>query len=124
MAFPRSAIAPLLFHCETSNVPSGGEVRQSVQVVSGIAREEAVGRPPIEEGTMSTAMHDPPTRLLSLPFPPVGPPSEPVRPAGPFSFDTGDTGRLLERLERLRSTAAGNSPHAPEAPMIAPPVSW
>jgi hypothetical protein len=92
------------------------EVRESVQVVSGIAREEAVGRPPTKEGTMSTALQDPPTRLLNLPSPPVGAPSEPVKPPGPFSFDTGDTGRLLERLERLRSTAAGNSPHAPEAP--------
>jgi hypothetical protein len=75
---------------------------------------------------MSTALQDPPTRLLNLPSPPVGPPSEPVKPAGRFSSDTGDTGRLLERLERLRSTAAGNSPHGARSaePMIAPPVSW
>ena len=96
-------------------MPAGGEVRQSVQVVSGIAREEAVGRPPIREGTMSIALQDPPTRLLNLPFRPAGPLSKPVKPPGLFSFDTGDTGRLLERLERLRSIAAGNSPHSPEA---------
>jgi len=74
---------------------------------------------------MSTALHDPPTRLLNVAPPPVGPPSEPIKPPGPFSFDTGDTGKLLERLECLRSTAAGNSPHARSAERkIAPPVSW
>jgi len=56
---------------------------------------------------MSTALHDPPTRLLNVAPPPVGPPSEPIKPPGPFSFDTGDTGKLLEPLECLRSTAAG-----------------
>ncbi len=83
------------------------KVRQSAQVVSGTAREEAVGRPPeSREGTMSTALQDPPARLLNLP----SPPPEPVKPPSPLSLDTSE---LLERLDRLRS-AAGNSRCAAE----------
>jgi hypothetical protein len=48
---------------------------------------------------MSTALQDPPARLLNLP------PPEPVKPPSPLSLDTSE---LLERLDRLRS-AAGNS---------------
>jgi hypothetical protein len=83
------------------------KVRQSAQVVSGTAREEAVGRPPNQGmGTMSTALQDPPARLLNLP----SPPPEPVKPPSPLSLDISE---LLERLDCLRS-AAGNSRYAAE----------
>jgi len=61
---------------------------------------------------MSTALQDPPARLLNLPSPKVGPPPEPVKPPPPLSLDTS---KLLERLDRLRS-AAGNSRDAAEPP--------
>jgi hypothetical protein len=48
-------------------------------IVTGTAREEAVGRPSIEEGSMSVALPDPAARLLNLPPTPIGPP-QPVEP--------------------------------------------
>jgi len=79
-------------------------MRQSIQVVSGTAREEAWA-PGSREGTTTTTLKDPSDLLLNLASPKVGVPPEPVTPAVPLSQPASE---LLERLDRLRS-AAGNS---------------
>ena len=82
----------------------GLEMRQSIQVVSGTAREEAWA-PGSREGTTTTTLNDSSERLLDRASPKVGVPPEPVTPALPLSQPASE---LLERLGRLRS-AAGNS---------------
>jgi len=79
-------------------------MRQSIQLVSGTAREEAWA-PKSKEGTTTTTLKDPSGFFPKLASPKVGVPPEPVTPAVPLSQPASE---LLERLDRLRS-AAGNS---------------
>jgi hypothetical protein len=75
-------------------------MRQSLQVVSGNAREEAVS--PSREGTTTTTLTAPFDRLLDLASPKDGVPPEPIVPAAHSSQSASE---LLERLDRLRSAA-------------------
>ena len=79
-------------------------MRQSIQVDSGTAREEAWA-PGSRGGTTTSTLKDPSDLLPNLASPRVGVPPEPVTPAVPLSQPASE---LLERLDRLRS-AAGNS---------------
>jgi hypothetical protein len=76
-------------------------MRQSTQVVSGNAREEAVS-PRIKGGITATTLTDPSDRLSDLGSPKDGVPPEPVPPA---SHSLQSASELLERLDRLRSAA-------------------
>ena len=46
--------------------------------VNGNAREEAVGSPSIEGGTMAVSLQDPTSRLLDLEAQPLGTPTPPT----------------------------------------------
>ena len=79
---------------------------------SGTAREEAVGSPPIREGTMSTTLIDFPARLLDLPRQPLGPPqvSDPLSDTRRISVLTRNRGRahFHQNYRRIGTVGSGD----------------